>query len=41
MYNSDVCLVVPKPYLKSFPEEFREKILTLDSFISQVKAKQG
>lgn len=41
MYNSDVCLVVPKPYLKSFPEEFREKILTLDNFIGQVKAKQG
>lgn len=41
MYKSNVCLVVPKPYLKSFPEEFRSRILTLDNFISEVKAKQS
>lgn len=34
MYKYDVCLVVPKPFLKSFPSEFHDKILTLDSFIN-------
>lgn len=40
MYKYDVCLVVPKPYLKSFPEEFRDKILTLDNFVKHVKNSQ-
>lgn len=40
MYKYNVCLVVPKPYLKSFPEEFRERILTLDKFVKQVQSKQ-
>lgn len=40
MYDHNVCLVVPKPYLKSFPEVFRDKILTLDSFIEFTKSKQ-
>jgi len=40
MYKYDVCLVVPKPYLMSFPEEFRDKILTLDSFIGHVQVTQ-
>ncbi len=40
MYKYNVCLVVPKPYLKSFPPEFREKILTLESFINVAKATQ-
>lgn len=41
MYKHDVCLVVPKPYLKNFPEAFRERIMTLDSFIGFVIAKQS
>lgn len=41
MYNHNVCLVVPKPYLDSFPKPFRNKILTLDSFIQFVKATQA
>lgn len=41
MYKHNVCLVVPQPYLKSFPENFKDKILTLDSFIRFAKANQG
>lgn len=41
MYKYGVCLVVPKPYLKSFPDNFREKILTLDDFVKFVLAKQA
>lgn len=40
MYKYDVCLVVPKPYLTSFPQEFRERILTLDTFVSHVQSVQ-
>ncbi len=40
MYKYDVCLVVPKPYLKSFPESFRERILTLENFVNNVKFLQ-
>jgi len=40
MYKYNVCLVVPKLYLKSFPDEFRHKILTLESFINHVQIKQ-
>lgn len=40
MYKYDVCLVVPKPYLTSFPQEFRERILTLDTFVNHVRATQ-
>jgi type II restriction enzyme len=40
MYKYNVKLVVPKPYLSSFPEGFRERILTLNGFIGMVKAKQ-
>ncbi len=40
MYKYDVCLVVPKPYLKNFPIEFRDRILTLDKFVNQIKAIQ-
>lgn len=40
MYKYDVCLVVPKPYLTSFPKEFRDKILTLDTFVSHVQTVQ-
>jgi hypothetical protein len=40
MYKYDVCLVVPKPYLTSFPTEFRNKILTLYTFVSHVQTVQ-
>lgn len=40
MYSHNVCLVVPKPNLKSFPEEFRKRIMTLRSFIEFAKGKQ-
>ena len=40
MYHHNVCLVVPKQYVKSFPPEFRDKIRTLESFISLVQHTQ-
>ncbi len=40
MYKYNVCLVVPKPYLSSFPPEFKDKILTLDSFVKYVQGTQ-
>jgi hypothetical protein len=40
MYKYNVCLVVPKQYLKSFPTEFRDKILTLNNFITHIKTTQ-
>lgn len=40
MYKYDVCLVVPKPYLTSFPQEFRARILTLDTFVNHIRATQ-
>lgn len=39
MYSSGVKLVVPAPYLKSFPAEFRSSILSLEKFISFVGSK--
>lgn len=39
MYKYGVRLVVPKPYIKSFPSEFREKIYSLENFLSMVKDK--
>jgi type II restriction enzyme len=40
MYKSNVCLVVPKPYLTSFPSDFRERILTLDNFVTHIEQTQ-
>ncbi|MGQ0826905.1 MAG: type II restriction endonuclease [Bacteroidota bacterium] len=40
MYKYNVCLVVPKQYLTSFPADFRERILTLDSFVNHIQATQ-
>ena len=40
MKLSNVTLVVPKPYLSSFPKEFRKDILTLDTFVKFVKSIQ-
>ena len=41
MYKYDVCLVVPKLYLTSFPADYRNKILTLDEFVTHVKNTQA
>jgi type II restriction enzyme len=41
MYKEGVRLVVPKPYLGSFPEEYQDKILTLESFIFNTNLKQS
>jgi type II restriction enzyme len=40
MYKYNVCLVIPKPYLSSYPKEFRARILTLDNFVSRTKVTQ-
>ncbi|WP_126245907.1 type II restriction endonuclease [Chitinophaga rhizosphaerae] len=38
MYNANVCLVVPRPYLKSFPPEYNGRILSLAQFIECIKS---
>lgn len=38
MYRYDVCLVVPMPYISSFPQEYRGRILSLGDFLRQVRA---
>jgi EcoRII C terminal/Restriction endonuclease EcoRII, N-terminal len=40
MVNERVTLVVPKPYIPSFPIEYRDKILSLHTFIQMVRQKQ-
>jgi type II restriction enzyme len=40
MYKYDVCLVVPRQYLNSFPAEFRGRILTLESFVNHIQEIQ-
>ncbi|MCB9205185.1 MAG: restriction endonuclease [Flavobacteriales bacterium] len=40
MNKYGVQLVVPKPYLKSFPKEFQKDILTLDNFIGLIQRNQ-
>ncbi len=40
MKSSGVTLVVPKPYLTSFPKDYREDIWTLDKFVKYVKSTQ-
>lgn len=40
MKSSGVTLVVPKPYLTSFPKEHREDIWTLDKFVRHVGSTQ-
>jgi len=40
MYQHNVCLVVPKPYLKSFDKSFRDRIMTLETFNMMVREKQ-
>lgn len=38
MYNYDVCLVVPKPNLKSYHQDFRQKIMTLEALLKTCKS---
>ena len=40
MKSASVTLVVPKPYLNSFPKSYREDILTLDQFVKHVLSTQ-
>ncbi len=40
MKTSGVTLVVPKPYLKSFPKEYQDNIWTLDKFVKYVGSTQ-
>lgn len=40
MYDYNVCLVVPKQYKSSFPQEYRDQILDLGQFVELVKFKQ-
>jgi hypothetical protein len=40
MYKYNVCLVVPKSYINTFPKEYRSRILTLDRFVLNVKRQQ-
>lgn len=39
MYEHRVVLVVPRPYIHTFPKTFRDRILSLDGFISMVRSK--
>lgn len=41
MYKYGVRLVVPQPYLASFPTEFREKIFSLGNFVSFLNQKRN
>lgn len=40
MVKSRVCLVVPEPNIKSFPKEYRDKLLTLEGFIALIRSNQ-
>jgi type II restriction enzyme len=40
MYNYNVCLVVPEPHVKSFPPEYRERIITLKTFVEVIQSRQ-
>ena len=40
MKDNNVKLVVPEPHLKSFPEEWRTSLLTLESFVHHIRLQQ-
>lgn len=40
MKSAGVTLVVPKPYLTSFPKDYRDDIWTLDNFVRYVESTQ-
>jgi type II restriction enzyme len=41
MNNENVQLVVPQPIIRSFPDNFRNKILNLEDFVSFIKQSQS
>ena len=41
MYKYNVCLVVPKEFITSFPPEYRDKLLTLERFIQYIQVSQN
>jgi hypothetical protein len=41
MYKYNIQLVVPKPYLLCFPPQYRDKILTLDTFVHHIQKTQS
>lgn len=40
MQDHKISLVVPKPFLKTFPREWRSRLLTLESFVSEIRKHQ-
>ncbi len=40
MTAEKVRLVVPKPYIKTYPGEWQEQIWSIDKFIKYVKEKE-
>jgi type II restriction enzyme len=40
MKDNNVELVVPEPYLCSFPKEYRKSLMTLDTFVQHIKTHQ-
>ncbi|HNZ64943.1 MAG TPA: type II restriction endonuclease [Smithella sp.] len=41
MQDNNVSLIVPQPYLSSFPKDWRKSIKTLEVFISDIKLQQS
>ena len=41
MRDHNISLVVPKPFIESFPKESRKSLLTLDDFISLIRTHQS
>lgn len=41
MRDNKVELVVPEPYLNSFPKEWRPSLITLEGFVEKIKAQQA
>ena len=41
MQSENVILVVPKPYIKSYPEDRRERIWTVSKFVEYVREVEG
>lgn len=41
MKSHNIELVVPKPHVNAFPEEWRESLMTLESFVGYIKTKQA
>ncbi|MDE7019653.1 MAG: type II restriction endonuclease [Lachnospiraceae bacterium] len=41
MQAENIILVVPKPYIKAYPKEYRDRIWTLSRFVQYVKIMEG